>query len=265
MEGRSRKAVASRLSWPLVLVVAGVVAGCGSPVSPTATPRTAAPTPSAVATNYRYLNPELYPEQDTPIAQASARLQAVWTPYDVTVIPGRHLLDSMPSPPHVLNMTNGGLSDADAEALAWAEYRENAFVGWLEAHTQPGLNDHVRVHGLFNGVLGNTVRAGTSVIDPRCDLYAARMAVVPVDPSVGAFEAGKGYTVSAPYALVDLYPAGCAITTAGGQTLFSEQSNTVAVETGAIRHDDVLGDIFYAESGRDCAASTQIPACGALT
>lgn len=267
MEGRGRVGTAgTQLWWIAVLALLTLaLAGCGSPSSPSIrSTAVASPSPSSIATNYRYLNPTLYPRQDTPLTQASAQLQAVWTAYDVTIIPGQHLLDAMPTPPKVLNLTNGKLSEAEAQALAWSEYRENAFVGWLEAKVQPGLNDHLRVHGLFNGIIGNTVRAGQSVNNPPCDLYATQMAVLPVDQSVQAFEAGKGYTVSAQYALVDRYPAGCSITAAGGQVLFSTQTDTIAVETGVIRHDAVLGAFFFAESGRDCATPTQIPACGAL-
>ena len=267
MEWRGRPATGGTPSMWIALpaLLALALAGCSSPSSPSIHPTAVgSPSPSSLATNYRYLNPSLYPAQDTPLTQASAQLQAVWTAYDVTVIPGQHILDGMPAPPKVLNLTNGKLSDADVEALAWSEYRENAFVGWLEAKVQPGFNDHLRVHGLFNGIIGNAVRAGQSVNNPPCDLYATQMAVVPVDQSIQAFEAGKGYTVSAQFALVDRYPAGCAITAADGRTLFSTQTDTVAVETGVVRHDDVLGAFFFAESGRDCATFTQIPACGVL-
>ncbi len=267
MEGRGRGAVAGGQShWAAVVaLLAMALAGCGSPSSPSIRPTTPAnPSPPGVATNFRYLNPSLYPAQDTQLAQASAQLQAVWTPYDVTVIPGQHVLDGMPTPPKVLNLTNGALSDAAAQALAWAEYRENAFIGWLEAKVQPGLNDHLRVRGLFNGIVGNTVRAGTSVDDPTCDLYAASMAVIPVDESIRAFEAGKGYSVTSTYALVDKYVGpNCATRTASGQTIYAYPS-AISVETGTIRHDDVLGDIFFAESGRVCVTGTQIPACGAV-
>lgn len=239
-------------------------AGCSGTPSPSRSPTPNRPTASAALPDYRYLNPAVFPAQDTPLAQASAQLQQVWTPYDVTVIPSRHVLDGMPAPPTVINMTNGALSNADAQALAWAEYRQNAFIGWLEAAVQPGLNNHLREAGLFNGILGNTVRAGTSVNDPACDLYAAKIAVVPVDSSITAFESGKGYTVTSQYAMVVLYSGGCTVKTAAGQALFSDQSNTIAVETGAIRHDDVLGDVFYQESGRDCETTTQIAVCGVL-
>lgn len=267
MEWRGRPATGGTPSMWIALpaLLALALAGCSSPSSPSIHPTAVgSPSPSSLATNYRYLNPSLYPAQDTPLTQVSAQLQVVWTAYDVTLIPGQHILDAMPTPPKVLNLTNGKLSDADVEVLAWSEYRENAFVGWLQAKVQPGFNDHLRVHGLFNGIIGNAVRAGQSVNNPPCDLYATQMAVVPVDQSIQAFEAGKGYTVSAQFALVDRYPAGCAITAADGRTLFSTQTDTVAVETGVVRHDDVLGPFFFAESGRDCATFTQIPACGVL-
>jgi hypothetical protein len=249
---------------PVVALLATGLAACGSPSSPSirSTP-SASPSPSAVGTNYRYLNPTLYPARDTPMTQASAQLQAVWTAYDVTVIPGQHILDGMPAPPKVLNLTSGKLSDADAEALAWSEYRENAFLGWLEAKVQPGLNDHLRAHGLFNGVIGNAVRAGQAVTNPACGLFATQIAVITVDQTVVAFEGGKGYAVTSQFALVDRYKAPCAVSTAGG-ALFTASADVVIVETGSVRHDAVLGDVYFAESGRDCQPGAAISACGAL-
>jgi hypothetical protein len=252
--------------WPasagaLCALVALLAASCGN----TATPTSASPTPatsaSAAPSNYRYLNPALFPEQDTPLAQAPAQLQQVWTPYDVTVIPGRHVLDNMPEPPKVINMTNGKLSDADAQALAWSEYRENSFIGWMERWAQPGLNQHLRAPGLFNGPIGNAVRAGKGVVDPACDLYASAIAVVPTDASIVGFEAGKGYLVSSTYALVTKYSGPCNVTLLDGSTVYSS-ATSVGVETGALRQDEVLGPIFFSESGRPCNAPNQIPACG---
>lgn len=245
------------------LVAAGLLAACGGGATsprPSATGRASV----APAPDYRYLNPAVFPETDTPLAQASAELKAVWTPYDVTLIPSRHVLDNMPTPPKVINKTNGGLSDADAEALAWAEYRENAFIGWMEANVQPGLNGHLRVDGLFAGATGNAARGGTAVNDPPCDLFAQEIAVVPATSDVVQFEAGKGYQVTAPYALVDMYQGNCTVKTAGGQTLFVNASPSVDVEVGSIRHDDVLGDVFFSEGGRPCDPGATLLACGAL-
>jgi hypothetical protein len=255
----SWRASAGALSALVALLVAS---SCGNTAAPTSASPTSAPSSSAGPTNYRFLNPALFPEQDTPLAQASAQLQQVWTPYDVTVIPGRHVLDNMPEPPRVINMTNGKLSDADAQALAWAEYRENAFLGWLELHKQPGLNNHLRSAGLFTGVIGNAVRAGKSVTNPPCGLYAQEIAVVPVDATITQFESGKGYPVTSSFALVDKYTAPCTVAVTGGTALFSASSPVVIVETGAARHDDVLGYLFFAESGRDCQLNAAIAACG---
>jgi hypothetical protein len=168
----------------------------------------------------------------------------------------------MPDPPTVINMTNGRLSDADAQAMASAEYRENAFLGWLELHTQPGLNNHIRSAGLFTGVIGNAVRSGKSVTNPPCGLYAQGIAVVSVDATVAQFEGGKGYPVTSSFALVDKYAAPCTVAVTGGAVLFSASSPVVIVETGAVRHDDVLGEVFLAESGRDCELNAAIAACG---
>ena len=248
------------------LVAVLAASSCGNTATPTSASPTQATSASAAPSNYRYLNPALFPEQDTPLAKAPAQLQQVWTPYDVTVIPSRHVLDNMPEPPKVINMTNGKLSDADAQALAWAEYRQSALLGWMEAAIQPGLNGHLRVGGLFTGTIGNAVRAGKSVVNPPCDLYAHAIGVVPVDQAITGFEAARGYTVTSGYALVERYSStDCVVATKDGQTLFTFAS-AVNIETGTIRHDDVLGDIFYADSGRDCLPSgaQQPTACGAV-
>jgi hypothetical protein len=252
-----------------VLAAAVVLAGCGSPANPaptaTRTPPQAPTTASPI--DYRYVDPSLYPTQDTPLAQASAQLRAVWTGYDVTTIPSRHVLSGMPNPPAVLNLTQGKLTDADAQTLAWAEYRENAFVGWLEQAVQPGLNAHLRASGLFAGAIGNAVRGGHGVSNPPCDLFAAKLAVIPVDDSIRTFESSKGYAVTSAFALVTEYLApstGCVVTqsSATGPTIIGSFTGAiVGVETGAIRHDEVLGNDFFAESGNTCTPTTAVTAC----
>jgi hypothetical protein len=40
-------------------------------------------------------------------------------------------------------------------AQAWleADYRANAYIGWFEAHDQPGLNVHLRDRGFLSGAV----------------------------------------------------------------------------------------------------------------
>jgi len=263
-----RNAFAGTLAAIAVLLS---VSACGNsstsssssrPTASSSTSVKASATP-APGVNYRALNPALFPEVDTPIAQATPQLKQVWTAYDVTVIPSRHTLDTMPEPPKVINKTGGQVSDADAQAMAWAEYRENAFIGWMELHTQPGLNNHLRDSGLFTGDIGDAVRAGKSVTAPPCDLYAGTMAVVTVDQPIVAFEQGRGFSVTAAYALVGKY-APCTTSITGGAPLFSSSVPGTIVETGSIRPDDVLGSIYYSESGRDCPSGNSVPACVVL-
>ena len=251
----------------LTAIVLLAASSCGNSGASTSSLPAAGTSATAAPVNYRYLNPALFPEKDTPLSQASAQLQQVWTAYDVTIIPSRHVLDNMPAPPTVINKTNGALTDADAQALAWAEYRQSAFIGWMEGAIQPKFDSHLRAQGLFNGPIGGLVRSGAPVTDPACDLYATAIAVVPVDGAIKTFEAGRGYTATSGYALITKYSGNptCTVAAGDGKSLFSFGSS-VGIETGTLRQDDVLGAFFYQDSGRDCSAGApqQPAACGDL-
>jgi len=180
------------------------------------------------------------------------------------------VLDKMPAPPKVLNLTHGGMSDADAAALAIALYRQSAFIGWMEASVQPKFNDHLRDTGEFNTPVGEASRRGEVVVNPPCDLYPVKVAVVPVDQAILDFQTSLGYRVTSAFAVVEQYQGPCAITaqTPNGPRIVGSfgDPNPPVIETGQVRSDPILGPLYYSESKNVCppGASGGPAACRVL-
>ena len=204
--------------------------------------------------------PSDWPDQDTPIGQASAQLQMAWDPYGVTIIPSRDVFDSMPAVPTVLNETGGALSDAQAQEMGLAYYRTDALWGWADAHDQMKFQLYLSNQGYLNTAAGEAESAGDSVIDPVCVLYPIKLAIVPVDQSIVTFEGGVGYTVHTAYALVEEYGGSVsspcqqtADTSAGPEVTWTGPA--VDIETGSVHTDPLLGLTWFGESDRDCPSS----------
>jgi hypothetical protein len=211
------------------------------------------------------LDPALFPEVDTPFAQASPQLQAAWAAYDVTIIPSRHVLDSVPQAPRIRNLTNGAVSDAEAQSLLRADLRANGYIGWMEAHDQVGFNHHLRGDSFIAGSASDAMKAHQPIEDPACDLYPSKAALVPVDEALRSFLAGRGFTTARSYALALTYAGPCTVTamTPGGARVLSAippQGGT-GIEVGSVVRDPVLGDIWVAEAGRSCPGGSTLPFC----
>lgn len=200
-----------------------------------------------------------WPEQDTPFAQAPSQMQLAWAAYGVTIIPSRHVFDSMAAPPQVLNKTNGVLTQAQVQQIALAYNRTDALWGWADAHNQPKLQVYLSNAGFLNTPAGQAEAQGEAVIDPKCDLYPTKMSVFPVDAGIKAFVEAHGYTVSATYALVSNFSTPCSITaqtSKGSQTIYDWAFGlNVVVESGNARNDPVLGLAYFAEGARACPNS----------
>ena len=112
-----------------VLGVAVLALGGCSPTAPLTSPGKPSgsltiPTPATAAVGATTVpNPSDWPDQDTPIGQASVQLQMVWDPYGVTVIPSRHVFDAIPPVPTVLDKTNGALTQSQVQQMGLALYR----------------------------------------------------------------------------------------------------------------------------------------------
>lgn len=268
---------------PAALRAAAVVAclaaivGCSgsSPVgTPSPHPSSArTPNASASGTAMPVLRPpdwSLFPDQDTPIASAPAALVAAWTPYGLSVIPGRHVLDGVPATPPVRNLTGGAVTDADVQRWAAAELRTDGYVGWMEANGQPGFNDHLRARAFLAGPIGAAVLAQHHVTNPPCDLFPTAIAVVSVDAAIQSFFGSRGLQTKASFALVMTYSPGadaCVVTeptSTGPHFLASVPAGGgTGIEGGSLRHDALLGDIWFSDSAGDCRAGEMPSACEA--
>ena len=245
---------------PLALLLASC-AGTASSATNKAHPTPATiPTPNQPDPNIAVVpNAADWPPQDTTFTQASAQLQQAWAAYGVTIIPSRHVFDNVPAVPTVLNKTNGALTQAQAQQMGLAYYRTDALWGWADAHDQTKLQLYLFNQGFLNTPAGQAEVAGQPVQDPPCALYPSGLVVTPVDPSVKAFEAESGYTVSSMYALVENYKTPCAITAitaSGPKTIASWAFGwSINLETGSVRDDPVLGLTYFAEADRACPQS----------
>jgi hypothetical protein len=261
MKGMNRRRAGTLLGLLTASVVA--IAGCSSLSHGTTSTKPSTsltiPTPATGEAGATSLpNPSDWPEQDTPISQASTQLQMAWDPYGVSIIPSRHVFDSIPAVPTVLNETSGALTQAQVQQMGLAFYRTDALWGWADAHDQMKFQLYLSNQGFMNSAPGRAESQGQPVNDPSCDLYPVDLAVVPVDQSVVSFEAGWGYQVSAHYALVERYKGPCSVTastSSGPQILVSWQWPALILETGTSRTDSVLGWVWFAESARTCPAS----------
>jgi hypothetical protein len=259
----------------VVATCLSAILGCsgGSPVGTPSPHPSSAHTPKQSAATVPALQPpdwSLFPDQDTPIASAPAPLVAAWTPYGVTVIPGRHVLDGVPPTPPVRNVTGGAVSDADAQRWAAAEMRTDGYVGWMEANGQPGFNDHLRTHAFLAGPIGASVLAQHHVMNPPCDLFPTAIAVVPVDAAIQSFFGSRGLETKASFALVMTYSRGadvCVVTettSSGPHVLASVPAGGgTGIEGGSLRHDTLLGDLWFSDSAGDCRAGQMPAACEA--
>lgn len=254
--------------------IAAILTACSSsapkPGSPSFSPRSSARPTSAASALPTLAPPALndFPDADTPIGSPDlpATLRGIWQAYDVTLVPGRAVVSNAPPLPTVRNATNGAVSDTDVQLWVAAEMRTNQYIQWMAANDQTQFNRHLRSDAFLAGPIGQALARGERVTLPACDLYAASVAVVVVDQSIRDLLARRGESTTATDALVMRYAGPCAVTGANGEVLLSiPPEGGVTVETGAIRHDPVLGDIWYSDAGAECRAGASPPLCQAAS
>jgi hypothetical protein len=269
MTGKGRRVVAAT-----VVALIGALAACGATSTSSATsppgPATSSAstqtsqgtaTQTSIAADVRNLDPFLFPEQDTPLAQANNQLKGVWAPYQTTIIPSRHTLESMPEPRKVANLTVGAVKDTDAQTFLNAEYRDNTFVAWAEKSVQFDFLNKLQ-EDIYQSVPSyQAVKQGKAVSDPACDLYPVNPAVVVLDQQTKDYLTNvKHFTLRSPYAIVQTYEGPCDVTYASpppGATPLGSLSagGETDVIAGHLLHDPVLGDLWFADGSYSCATA----------
>ena len=206
----------------------------------------------------------------TPLSQVSIACGQLWSSYGVTAVPpGNELaLERVPAVAAVANMTGGAVPDATARHWADASNADSGWWKWAEGHDQlfalrflvgPALIPAAEVEALQNG---------GSVDQPDCNLYPLSWKLFPVDAGGRAYFARMNLPSVDAYVVVVLSSGPCSETvhTANGTTtsIVDFTKDTTVFSPGVLRHDPVLGDIWFADAGGNCQDPSGPPAawCG---
>jgi len=226
------------------------IAGCGSSTPSTTSSAVATVTPRPVQI------PSTFPAHDTPIDQAPAALAAKWRPYGVRVIPGREVFAHVPT----TELTPASNQVPNAREILDANTRTNALIGWAEAHQETTLLTHLQSAALNTGPIFAALGSGP-VIDPPCDLYFSSAFAVPLDPAVVVYlKREKGNDVHGAQAVLaytgNAAGVDCAVTLAAPGASPSPIGRVGqgqrGFDAGEIRHDHVLGTLWWDEGGAGC-------------
>jgi hypothetical protein len=172
--------------------------------------------------------------------------------------------EHVPPAPHVVNMTNGAVSQADAQHWADADNWGSGWFKWAEQHGQPYLVRRLGGPAVTSTVEMQALSQGATIEQPECNLYPRAVALFPVGADGKAYFAGKGLPADDAYVLVDTLATGpCAAIVRypdGRETTLPETLSPVpAFAPGELRHDPVLGDIWYSDAGGNCGDPTGPP------
>ena len=229
------------------------LAACGGASSSTAAPPRSQSTASAAGSG-----PCRTVTDTTPIQLVPNACAALWTPYGVTAVPPGNVIqqENIPPAPQVTNKTGGAVSDADAQAWAAANSRTGAWYRWAEANDQPALLPHVIAGTLVSATEQQLLAQGARIDQPDCALFPLTVSVYPIQDDGRAYFAKKNVTVTDQWALVISYPGPCVatVTYADGHTSSLQElpGPGMAFGPGVLKHDPVLGDIWYADAAGSC-------------
>ena len=196
----------------------------------------------------------------TPIAKVPPACAALWEPYGVTMVPPPDELqqEHVPAAPPVRNMTNGAVSDADAQHWADANNWDSGWYSWAEAHDQPRLLSRVVGPSLINPSEEAALSAGATIAQPECNLYPTSNTLFAVGADGKAYFTRKGLPADDGYVLTLVFPS-CTPAVAtfpdGHQEKMPQPltGTFTAFAPGGLRHDQLLGDLWYSDAGGNCS------------
>ncbi|MHB8719669.1 MAG: hypothetical protein ACYDAC_12395 [Candidatus Dormibacteria bacterium] len=239
--------------WGALAVAAAVVsAACGpAPASPSGSPRV-----SASATASAAAGPCASVRVTTAIAEVPPACAALWAPYGVTKVPPVDLLQGTPTPPPVIDETNGAVPQATADAWALALNHAGMWSQWSEANLQYQLTLHIEGPQVVNVQIDQLLRAGTAVIDPPCDEFGVSYHLRPVDADLSRFLQQYGERTAGRYAFVLDLPGPCVIEMAkpdgSRQNLYSAPGPLTSLVAGRLVSDAQLGTLWFVDAGGLC-------------
>lgn len=244
-----------------VLLIAAALGACGSGSSTraSATP-SAAPSASAIAAG-----PCSSVRTTTPIDRVPAACAAAWAPYRVTMVPPPDLIEQehVPAPPAVRNMTNGAVSDSEAQRWAVAANRESGWYRWAEMFSQPQLLSKLVAPALVPAKEMRSLNSGAHIDQPDCDLFPRNLSLFPVDDVarryflVSQHPTGAGYTFVAtfdgPCRVEAIYPDG------RREPITTLSTGFIGFAAGSLRMDPWLGAIWYQDAAGNCSVGAPPP------
>ena len=201
----------------------------------------------------------------TSIDKVPAACGALWQPYRVTMVPPPDILqqEHVPAAPHVVNLTNGAVSDAEAQHWADANNWGSGWVKWAEANDQPYLLPFLVGPALVSPTEESALEQGARITLPDCAIYPLSSTLYPVLADGKTYFASKNLPTDDAYVIVVNVSGPCAATATypdGHTQSIPETSGPgTAFVPGALRHDPLLGDIWFTDAGGSCSDITGPP------
>lgn len=265
MRGRAKTAMIG--AWLLACTGCGALAPGNAGVPRSSTTATARTTPSVPAASNL---PCADVTTTTPIEQVSPACQQLWEPYGVTEVPPTNELaqERVPAVQAVMNMTDGAISDKTALHWANASNWDSGWWKWAEGNDQLFMLRTLVAPSEIPADEVDVLQNGGTIKQPDCDLYPLSWKLFPVDATARAYFARRNLQTTAAYVFVIDYSGPCDETfrTSSGATSVRVDftQNTTVFQPGTLRHDPVLGDIWFADSAGNCQDPDGPPAqwCG---
>lgn len=201
----------------------------------------------------------------TPIANVPPACAELWQPYMVTMVPPPDILqqEHVPAAPHVVNMTNGAVSDAEAQHWADADNWGSGWFKWADAHDQPYLLPRLVGPALIGPADERALQQGARIELPDCAIYPLTNTLYPIRADGKAYFAAKSLPTDDSFVFVVTFSGPCAATAVypdgRTQAIPETSGNATAFVPGVLRHDSVLGDIWYPDAGGSCGDAVGPP------
>ena len=206
----------------------------------------------------------------TPITKVPTACELLWEPTHDTLVPPVNILqqEQVPPAPPVKNMTNGAVSQADAQHWADAANWDSGWGKWAEANDQPFLLSRLTGPALVPTADVQALQQGATIEQPACNLYPTSYALFPVGAAGGAYFTRKRLPADMAFVFVVVFTGPCypvAKYPDGHQQQLPGLATTMTgFEPGKLEHDPLVGDIWYADAGGNCDDPAGPPAdwCG---
>lgn len=228
---------------------------------------TLSPSPTPYPTGF---GPTAYfPEHQSSVGDLPHNQQSAWAVWNVRQVPSKHIFDSSPQVPVIMNNTGGVLSDADAAKWAGAAYQTQTTLSWAEANGELSIvqtlgfpHGHSQVNVQYLQVMSQQAK----IINPPCATYPTQLSIYQLDPTTLNYLQSLGESITQPdYVVVETFIGPCQVT-----AIYPDKHKVVLTSFGAtrteiiagyLRVDAALGTILVPEGTADCSGPAPRPPC----